>query len=168
MTHPRVLLIRKFPPGCSDFVTTVIRPCLHMIGLLFLFDLIFKSCTKTLRSVSVYTIELWKPVHWHMPWWHALFSVKILIQRVEEIVPFTSFGSISYQVINRITVFTHEEKNNIGCTGSFFVPLAEAEHSCTKLVKSTRVYRIHEEPGKQVWTWKRMWFLDVYVRFPKF
>ena len=83
---------------CSDFVTSVIRPCLHMIGLLFLLDLICKSYTKTLSSVSVYTIELWKPVHWHMPWWHALFCVKILIQPVEEIVPFTSFGSVSYQI----------------------------------------------------------------------
>ena len=83
---------------CNDFVTSLIRPCLHMIGLLFLLDRICKSCTKTLRSVSVYTIELWKSVHWHMPWWHALFCVKILIQQVEEIVPFTSFGSVSYWI----------------------------------------------------------------------
>ena len=83
---------------CSDFVTSVIRLCLHIIGLLLLLNLICKSCTKTLRSASVYTIELWKPVHWHMPWWHALFCVKILIQRVEEIVPFTSFVSVSYQI----------------------------------------------------------------------
>ena len=83
---------------CSDFITSVIRPCLHMIGLPFLLDIICKSCTKTLRNVNVYTIELWKAVHWHMSWWHALFCLKILNQRVKEIVPFTSFGSVSYQI----------------------------------------------------------------------
>ena len=39
---------------CSDFVTSVIRPCLHMIGLLFLLDLICKSCTKR-SEVWVFT-----------------------------------------------------------------------------------------------------------------
>ena len=91
---------------CSDFVTSVIRPCLHMIGLLFLLDLICESCTKTLRSVSVYTIELWKPVHWHMPWWHALFL--FWSNQLKKLYRSQALGA--FRIRYRIMVFTHKKK----------------------------------------------------------
>ena len=95
---------------CCDFVTMVIRPCLHMIGLLLLLDRICKSCTKTLWSVSVYTIELWKSVHRHRgicPCDMHYFASKLWFIELKKL--YRSQALEAFRIGYRITVITHDK-----------------------------------------------------------